>query len=930
MATIINGVTLSGLTFGPVTAPLIVVTVNSSVTNEEAYPVVTGTVTNFNVATDVLTFTMNGTTYGQDELGSTNVQFNGNDWTSDTWDYNGWNGPDDPLEFGNTYPVVATVTSPNGTFVSQPANIECVDPAVGAALTVNNLTTTNPSPIITGTASLETDEFLSLEINGFLFDNIPVVNGVWSVNTSTDVSEPAFVPLVPGPYVATAEIILLDDSGPNETATGTITIAEEIALSVYDITVDDLYGNYRLSGTVRQLNIGVEYLHIELNEIMGSWAWDSIGTYPSGVSLYGNYWQVDSVPGGEFPAGNNGPYTITAEIRLVSDDSVIVTATGYLTQDTNFVIPNIDVSIDSQTTSEAYPVITGTADLPYGSTMYVYVNNDPAGVTYYDIVPDGTGNWSIDTATAVGDDTVYPITQDTNISVNGQSMYGQYPDDSGMITFAVAPPTVNPATYEPGYPIVTGTATVNPLTDWLQVTYNGSVYGDTYPGEGFIEYTGGNNWLFDNTVWGPITGPDIELEAGNVYPAYATVYNAGGSLQGPSSDLTCENLPVTVDVLPPGYAPQPIITGTASAPAEFQYTISSSVNEVDYVWTISIEEAGTWSLDTSVVIPDGENETMYLNPGVYGQYLNSTQLDDIYILVYLTLDANSATSVVEPLVSGTTTGEVETRITVYSGSVEDGLNYITPHTYRNDAVEAWDLNLQSGNPNFIYTLPPGNYVTKIEDYDTGGELGSATGSLTVSSGYYVLSERTAAANPIFTGHITTSAANMLTLSSNDGNTIYGIWDLTGMTGDWIIFSSTDETTGSVIMPPLAEGIYKLTLTDGNSNLAVASVQYDQYYAKAILPALTTSDTTPVINFRIDGYIQDWTLVIDGGNEVDGYVYYSWTIPNPLGNIAFDTGTEIPTLPTGGLAMPPLPTGTYTMYLNAADTGTYMPSTLTIT
>ncbi|MCZ4328201.1 hypothetical protein O4H28_18165, partial [Brachybacterium paraconglomeratum] len=83
----------------------------------------------------------------------------------------------------------------------------------------------------------------------------------------------------------------------------------------------------------------------------------------------------------------------TATVTDAASNTATDITNGEVTIDTS--APSVPV-VNTQTTSDTTPVITGSATLGAGETLTVTVN----GATYTNVVVDGSGNWSLDTGTA--------------------------------------------------------------------------------------------------------------------------------------------------------------------------------------------------------------------------------------------------------------------------------------------------------------------------------------------------------------------------------------------------------------------------------------------------------------------------------------------------------------------------------------------------
>ncbi|MBF0282769.1 MAG: hypothetical protein HQM07_09415, partial [Zetaproteobacteria bacterium] len=173
-------------------------TVMSIVTNNPR-PTVFGTYQSSNAMANTLTVQVNGSSY---VLGS-NPELT---VLGDSWHLN-LAGLVTPIPDG-VYNVVVTVNDLLGNPITDAGinelTIDLAPPAV--APTIDALITQSMNPVITGAATLALGETLSVQINGGIYENITVVGGVWSVDTSVAADVGSIGPFNPGvsyPVVAT-------------------------------------------------------------------------------------------------------------------------------------------------------------------------------------------------------------------------------------------------------------------------------------------------------------------------------------------------------------------------------------------------------------------------------------------------------------------------------------------------------------------------------------------------------------------------------------------------------------------------------------------------------------------------------------------------------------------------------------------------------
>ncbi len=199
-------------------------TVTALVTNSTG-PIITGTATVDTAAGETLTVELNSSTY---TLGTdTELSHDG--------DANTWALDLSALTLAEgTYPVSATATNGNGSTTGS-ANL-VIDTTAPATPTVNPLTTSSSTPIVTGTATVAAGETLTVEVNSETYTagdgNLTLVGTVWTLVVPGDKD------LADATYTATATVT--DEAG--NTASATANLEVDSALPVVP-TVNDLITN---------------------------------------------------------------------------------------------------------------------------------------------------------------------------------------------------------------------------------------------------------------------------------------------------------------------------------------------------------------------------------------------------------------------------------------------------------------------------------------------------------------------------------------------------------------------------------------------------------------------------------------------------------------------------------------------------------------
>ena len=541
-------------------------TVDSQTTNDDT-PVITGTAD----SADDLTVTVNGVTYTE---GDGNLVDNGDG----TWTLTipaGSELPDD------TYDVVATVTDGTNTASDATTDELVVDTTINAP-TVDSQTTNDDTPVITGTADSADDLTVTVdgvtytEGDGNLVDNgddtwtltIPVGNeiadGTYDVTaTVTDgtntASDATTDELVVDTQITTPTVDTLTTNDDTPVITGTADSADDLTVTVNGVTYTEGDGNLVDNGD-------------------GTWTL----TIPAGNELPDDTYDVVA--------------TVTDGTNTASDATA-----DELVIDTQITPP----TVDSQTTNDDTPVITGTADSADDLTVTV------DGVVYTEgdgnLVDNGDGTWTltIPPGNEVADgtyDVVATVTDGTNTASDATA-------DELIVDTQITPPTVNTVLTNDDTPVITGTAD---SADDLTVTVNGVTYTE---GDGNLVDNGDGTWT--------LTIPDADALADGTYDVTATVTDGTNT----ADDATNQELTVDTQITTPTVDPltttdgTPVITGTADSADDLTVTVNgvtytegdgNLVDNGDGTWALTIPDAdvlteGTYDVTASVADDAGNS-----------------------------------------------------------------------------------------------------------------------------------------------------------------------------------------------------------------------------------------------------------------------------------------------------------------------------------
>ncbi|MEW6302152.1 MAG: Ig-like domain-containing protein [Verrucomicrobiota bacterium] len=202
--------------------------------------------------------------------------------------------------------------------------------------------------------------------------------------------------------------------------TGTMPSSGLTAYATVTATGSDAAGNSTTTTAVTQPTVTVRTTNDTTPTITGTWGGSNGGTdtlsvtvngvtYTDGdgnLTVTGNTWSLTIPPGDALTTGGS-PYNVTTTVTR-SGTPYSNTTTAAIT-----VVSGPSVSITSSASqADSTPVITGTSTI---ISDYISVRIDPnndgnfADAIYYSFLTDGSGNWSLDTDTAVPVSGTYPL-----------------------------------------------------------------------------------------------------------------------------------------------------------------------------------------------------------------------------------------------------------------------------------------------------------------------------------------------------------------------------------------------------------------------------------------------------------------------------------------------------------------------------------------
>ncbi len=310
--------------------------------------------------------------------------------------------------FGDDDPSAGRIFDPGVPVNNQPAPPPpSPSPPQGESLplplppTVNAQLSNNPHPLITGTANLRSGETLTVEVNGAIYQNVPVVNGVWQINTFITV--PASGALLPFLNSQSYSV-----QAATSNAAGNVSPDVTNNELVFDLLAPEIPSverqvTHNLHPIIQgHANLGTgEVLSVEVN-----------GAIYTGLSVLSGVWVLNTataVPtSGNLNTFVNGEsYSVTAQAKDLAGNVSSDLSNLELIIDTT---PPETPTVIGQVTNNLHPIIQGHANLGTGEVLSVEVNG-----AIYTGLSVLSGVWMLNTATAV------PTSGNLNTFVNGES-----------------------------------------------------------------------------------------------------------------------------------------------------------------------------------------------------------------------------------------------------------------------------------------------------------------------------------------------------------------------------------------------------------------------------------------------------------------------------------------------------------------------------
>ncbi|WP_259372616.1 beta strand repeat-containing protein [Piscinibacter defluvii] len=556
-----------------------------------------------------------------------------------------------------------------------------------------------------------------------------------------------------------------------------------------------------------------------------------------------------------------GNYSVVATATDAAGNAASANDTGAI----DLTAPSITVDAPALT-NDATPTITGTTNLPAGSTVSLVVT-DANGVqqTVLATVQPG-GTYSVDVPNPLAEGNYSVVA--TAIDAAGNSASA---NDVGAIDLTAPSVTVDaPALTNDATPTITGTTNLpaGATVSLVVADANGvqqTVLATVQPG---------------GTYSVDVPNP---LAEGN-YSVVATATDAAGNAASANDagaiDLTAPS--VTVDAPALTNDATPTITGTTNLPVGSTVSlVVTDANGVQQTVLATVQPGGTYSVDVPNALVEGNYSVVATATDAAGNSANANDAGSIDLTApSITVDAPALTNDATPTITGTTnlpTGStVSLVVTDANGVQQTVLATVQPGgTYSVDVPTA---------------LAEGNYSVVATATDAAGNSANAndagTIDLTAPSVTVDAPALTNDSTPTITGTTNLPAGSTVSLVVTDANGVQ----------QTVLATVQPGGTYSVDVPnPLAEGSYSIvaTATDAAGNVASAN---DAGAIDLTAPSITvdapalTNDSTPTItgttNLPPGSTV---SLVVTDANGVQQTVLatvqpggtYSVDVPNPL-------------------------------------------------
>ncbi|MBQ4830231.1 Ig-like domain repeat protein, partial [Alteromonas sp. MMG017] len=538
-----------------------------------------------------------------------------------------------------------------------------------------------------------------------------------------------------------------------------------------------------------------------------------------------------------------GDYTITASATDEAGNSSSVAETGGSVDTT---APTVSLTPQG-TGSDSTPAISGTTDLPSGSTVSITVTDSAGNSQTFTASVDDNGNFNTDVPDALADG-------DFVVTATAIDEAGNSASDSANGTIDANAPTLTLNALAVGNdvtPIISGTTDL-PEGSTVTLTLTDSA-GDTQTFFATVQFDG----TFSAEVPANLPEGDYSVTASAIDTSgnSASVTENGGSI-----DTTAPI--VTLDPQSTDNNATPTISGTSNLAEGESVTITVTDSEGNIqTFVASISDDGSYSIEVPDNLAEGNYTVEVTATDDAGNTITVSDNDGTIDTIppTLSIDPQGPTSDTTPTISGTTDLPAGSTVTIV---VLDSDN--VSHTFT--ARVQNDGSYQADVPS---SLAQGNYSVAVTATDEAGNQAPATdGNGDVDSTPPIIS-----LDPVSSGNNDTPVLSGTTDLSEGSTISFVVTDGNGNSQTFTTTVGTDGAFSIEIPTSLSDGTYNVSVsaTDpaGNSSTVTDTGVIDASAPSiAIDPLGQTNDATPLISGTTDaptGSTVTLTITDSAGN-----------------------------------------------------------------
>ena len=783
------------------------------------------------------------------------------------------------LAEGN-YSVTATAVDENGNTASVTENGGIVD-TTAPSLSLNPVGSGNDStPTLSGSTDLPEGSVVSLTVvdsagNTQTINTLVDANGNFSVDVPQELAD--------GDYTVTATAE--DEAGNDVTDNATGNINTNAPTLVLDGQGETNDSTPVISGTTSLPEGSTVTLTVT----------DSAGNTQTITATVGT--------GGTFSADvttplADGAYTVTASATDGDGNTTTVTDNGGVVDTT---APTLTLE-NPGSTGDTTPTLSGTTDLPEGSTVTLVVTDSAGNTQTINALVDANGSFSVDVPNALadGDFTVTATATDSAGNTANANTTGNVDSEAPLLTLDTQGATSDVT------PTITGTTDVAPST-LVTIT---------------VVDANGNSQSFQAAVQadGTFSADVPSALAEGDFTVTATVSDAQGNTataNETNGSIDTQAPIVTVNPLDSGNDTTPVISGNTDLPegAVVVITVTDSNGDTQIINAL-VDADGNFATEVLSPLPEGDYSVEVTATDDAGNSTTVTEdggnIDTTAPV--LTLNPQGTGNDETPNISGSTDLAPGSTVTL---TVTDSAG----NTQTFDAIVDANGDFSADVPNAI---PDGSYTVTASASDDAGNTTttSDTGTLDTSAPALTLDAQVTVSDttPTISGTTDLPAGSTVTLFVTDS------------AGNTQTFTALVDASGNFsadVPAPLAEGDYSVTATATDSNGNSASVTDNNGIVDTVAPVISldalgsNNDTTPTISGTTDlatgesvtlsitdnaGNTQTVTATVDANGNftvdvpaalAEGDYTVTATATDDAGNSASDnaTGTIDTTAPT---------------------------------